>query len=89
MSFQNGAAYVSFDYADGMRTADGKAIRTFEIAETEGLYYPAHAEIVGNQVKVYSFQVKNPRYVRYAWQPFTRANLVNAQGLPASTFRSN
>ena len=25
--------------------------------------------------------------VRYAWQPYTRANLVNTTGLPASTFR--
>lgn len=89
VDFRNGAAYVSFDYADGMQTSDGKALRTFEIAETDGLYYPAQAEIVGNQVKVYNPQVKNPHYVRYAWQPFTRANLVNSQGLPASTFRTN
>lgn len=89
VEYQDGAAYVSFDYADGMRTSDGKAIRTFEIAETDGLYYPAQAEVVGNRIKVHSARVKNPHYVRYAWQPFTRANLVNAQGLPASTFRSN
>ena len=31
--------------------------------------------------------IKHPRYVRYAWQPFTRANLVNSDQLPASTFR--
>ncbi|MBX9187380.1 sialate O-acetylesterase [Bacteroides sp. K03] len=86
--FRKGAAYVSFDFADGMSSSDGKALRTFEVAETEGLFYPAKAEIVGDQIKVYSNQVKHPRYVRYGWQPFTRANLVNAQGLPASTFRS-
>ncbi|WP_289294162.1 MULTISPECIES: GDSL-type esterase/lipase family protein [Bacteroides] len=86
--FRKGAAYVSFDFADGMSSSDGKALRTFEVAETEGLFYPAKAEIVGDQIKVYSDQVKHPRYVRYGWQPFTRANLVNAQGLPASTFRS-
>ena len=28
-----------------------------------------------------------PIAVRYAWQPYTRANLVNGAGLPASTFR--
>lgn len=86
--FRKGAAYVSFDFADGMSSSDGKALRTFEVAETEGLFYPAKAEIVGDRIKVYSDQVKHPRYVRYGWQPFTRANLVNAQGLPASTFRS-
>lgn len=86
--FRKGAAYVSFDFANGMSSSDGKALRTFEVAETEGLFYPAKAEIVGDRIKVYSDQVKHPRYVRYGWQPFTRANLVNAQGLPASTFRS-
>lgn len=86
--FRKGAAYVSFDFADGMSSSDGKALRTFEVAETEGLFYPAKAEIVGDRIKVYSDQVKHPRYVRYGRQPFTRANLVNAQGLPASTFRS-
>lgn len=89
VDFKDGAAYVSFDYADGLRASDGKEIRTFEVAETDGLYYPAQAEVVGNRVKVHSPRVKNPRYVRYAWQPFTRANLVNSQGLPASTFRTN
>ena len=44
--------------------------------------------VVGEQVKVYSKEVRNPRYVRYGWQPFTRANLVNRAGLPASTFRA-
>ena len=86
--FRKGAAYVSFDFADGMSSSDGKALQTFEVAETEGLFYPAKAEIVGDRIKVYSDQVRHPRYVRYGWQPFTRANLVNAQGLPASTFRS-
>ena len=48
----------------------------------------ATAEVVGEQVKVYSKEVPNPRYVRYGWQPFTRANLINREGLPASTFRA-
>lgn len=88
VDFREDAAYVSFDYADGLHTADGRPIREFEIAETEGVYYPAKAEVVGNQVKVYSDRVKHPCHVRYAWRPFTRANLVNSQSLPASTFRS-
>lgn len=86
--FNEGAAYVSFDYGEGMRSSDGQPLLTFEIAAVEGVYYPATAEVVGNQVKIYNQKVKYPRYVRYAWQPFTRANLVNASGLPASTFRA-
>ena len=80
--------YMSFDYGQGMRSSDGKSLRCFEDAEFEGIYYTATAEVVGEQVKVYSKEVRNPRYVRYGWQPFTRANLVNRAGLPASTFRA-
>lgn len=80
--------YLSFDYGQGMRSSDGKSLRCFEVAEFEGIYYPATAEVVGEQVKVYSKEVRNPRYVRYGWQPFTRTNLVNRAGLPASTFRA-
>lgn len=86
--FRDGAAWLTFDYAEGLCTSDEKPIRTFEIAEKEDLFYPATAEIVGNQIKVYNKDIKNPRYVRYGWQPFTRANLVNGVGLPASTFRT-
>lgn len=85
---RGGKVYLSFDYGQGMRSSDGKSLRCFEVAEFEGVYYPATAEVVGEQVKVYSKEVRNPRYVRYGWQPFTRANLVNRTGLPASTFRA-
>ena len=78
---------VSFDYADNLCTSDGKQPSTFEIAEEEGMYYPATAVIEGNTVRLTSPEVKNPRYVRYGWQPFTRANLINGDALPASTFR--
>lgn len=82
------AAYLSFDYAEGMTTSDGKPLRTFEVAGDDGLFYPAQAEIEKGNIKVWSDKVKNPKIVRYGWQPFTRANLVNKAGLPASTFRS-
>lgn len=84
----DGAVYITFDYGEGMHSADGKALRTFEVAEFDGLYEPAITEIENNCLKVYSRNIKNPRYVRYGWQPFTRANLVNSAGLPASTFRA-
>lgn len=86
--FRENAVYVTFNYGKGLKSADGRPLRTFEVAETEGIYYPAVAEIIDGQIKVYSEQVKHPRYVRYGWQPFTRANLVNEAGLPASTFRA-
>lgn len=85
---QDGEIYISFDYGNGLRASDGAPLRTFEVAEEDGLYEPAVAEVLETgSVKVRSDKVKSPRLVRYAWQPFTRANLVNADGLPASTFR--
>ena len=86
--FRENAVYVTFNYGKGLKSSDGHSLRMFEVAETDGVYYPAVAEIIDGQIKVYSEQVKHPRYVRYVWQPFTRANLVNEAGLPASTFRA-
>lgn len=83
----NGMVSVGFDYAKGMSASEGR-LTGFEIAEYDGLYYPAEAEIKGERVLLTSSEVKNPKYVRYGWQPFTRANLVNEDGLPASTFMS-
>lgn len=80
---------VSFRYADGLSTSDGKAPRCFEVAERDGLFFPAEARIEGEKVRISSSSVKKPRHVRYAWQPFTRANLVNRDQLPASTFRAS
>ena len=84
---EGNALVVSFAYGDGLHTSDGKSPLCFEIAEEDGLYYPAQVEIEGSKVRLTCPQLKSPRYVRYAWQPFTRANLVNKDGLPASTFR--
>lgn len=84
---QADALIVSFLYADGLQISDGKAPSCFEIAEEDGLFHPATATIEGNKVRLTSPTIKHPRYVRYAWQPFTRANLVNGDQLPASTFR--
>ena len=90
VSFNKNMAYVSFDYAEGMKAAEeGAELRTFEVAGEDQMFYPAKAVIEGDRVKIWSEKVKEPKIVRYGWQPFTRANLVNGAGLPASTFRSD
>ena len=77
---------VTFDYAEGLH-ANGLQIIGFEVAEYEGCFYPAEAEIVGDTVFLTCPEVNHPKLVRYAWEPYTRANLYNGAGLPASTFR--
>lgn len=88
VEYKDGKAFLSFDYGRGMHASIGKTIIGFEIAEVEGLYYPAHAEVEGDKIKVWSPKVQNPKHVRYGWQAFTRANVVNAASLPMSTFKT-
>lgn len=86
-TLENDTVVVEFAYGEGLHTSDGKPLTHFEVATYEGFYFPARAEIRKNKVILYTDKVKHPKFVRYGWQPFTRANLVNGDGLPASTFR--
>ena len=78
---------ITFDHAEGMNASDGTNLRTFEVANEYGIYYPADKVTVkGNTITLESTKVKKPTRARYGWQPFTRANLVNIHKLPTSTF---
>lgn len=72
---------LAFDHADGLTCTKG-----FEIAASDGMFYPANIKLEGDKILLSSPSVKNPTYVRYGWSGFTDADLRNAQGLPASTF---
>lgn len=79
------AVRLSFDHATGLK-AQGTHLVGFEVAGEDGGFHTADARIVGTDVVVTSSRVAHPVYVRYGWQPFSRANLVNGAGLPCSTF---
>jgi sialate O-acetylesterase len=68
----------------------GNRLIGFELAGADGIYHEAQATIEnGYQVRVScGLVVAHPVSVRYGWQPFTRANLVNEKGLPCSTFET-
>ena len=87
-TFNGKVATVAFDYAQGMHSADGKTLRGFELSDGNGIFYPATAEVVGEELKVTSEEVSNPKAVRYGFSPVTDGNLVNEANLPASTFTS-
>ena len=78
---------LSFDWAEGLGSSDGDVVRTFELAGVDERFRPAEVSIDGVTVRLRCKEVRSPKWVRYGWQPYTRANLVNASGLPASTFR--
>ena len=86
--FTEGKVFVYFSYGEGMQGSDGTDITTFEVAGADGRFYPAKVcAIASNRLEIAAPEVADPGSVRYGWQPFTRANLVNAAGLPATTFR--
>lgn len=85
--YRGGNAYLTFRYGEGMHPADGKEIIGFELAGADGIYHPAEAQIKGTGIKVSSKEVKAPQAVRYGWQAFTKANLMNGANMPCSTFR--
>lgn len=83
---QQHGMWVAFGHARGLRTLDGASIRGFELAGADGVFRPARARLRKGGVWLQAEGVQAPRYVRYAWQPYTDANLCNAERLPASTF---
>ena len=61
--------------------------RLFELAGSDGVYYPAEVEIDGNIVRLRSGQVKEPCAVRYAWADAPGKYLLYGEnGLCAAPF---
>ena len=73
-----------------LTTRDGGKPITFELASEDRIFHPATARIQNNTVQVVSSEVTVPVWVRYGWQPYTRANLCGAgpHKLPVSTFKA-
>lgn len=78
---------VSFNFEKGLRTGDGKPIRGFKLMDEQGNLVNVKATIKNEQVVISLGSLKGIVEVRYGWEPFTDANLVNGVGMPASTFR--
>lgn len=80
---------VRFNEADGMKTTDGQAPRSFQIAGVDRKWVWANAAISGTTVVLSSPNVPSPIAIRYAWADSPNVNLVNADGLPAEPFRTD
>lgn len=78
---------VLFDYAEGLHFATKKS-NQFEVAGTDGLFYPAEALIKNNEVVLESKKVAKPLKVRFAWGNTIQSDLFNKANLPASCFIS-
>lgn len=73
----------------GLTTNDGLAPSHFEIAGNDKVFHPATATIKGKQVVVSSPKVPAPKAVRYGFSSDAMPNLMNLEGLPASSFRTD
>lgn len=76
---------LSFDFV-GTGLMGKNDLKGFEIAGSNGKFFPAMARINGNRVRVQSPLVDNPQRVRYGWKNYFDATLFNKEGLPASSF---
>ncbi len=73
----------------GLVSKDG-ALKTFYIAGCDQTFEPAKAVIDGNEVVLSNPNVSEPMAARYAWADNPEGcNLYNAEGLPASPFRTD
>lgn len=82
-------AVVLLESADGLTTSDGAAVRGFELAGKDGVFYTAIARIEQMTVRLENERVIRPVAVRYAFHDFVDVNLVNGAGLPAEPFRTD
>nr|WP_315203516.1 GDSL-type esterase/lipase family protein [uncultured Flavobacterium sp.] len=84
---KNGIITISFGSAKKLDTADKKEILGFELVTDKGNHIKTKATIDKSEIKINIPNGENINTVVYAWEPFTRANLVNEANLPCSTFR--
>ncbi len=82
---------ILFDHiGSGLVAKEGQELKTFMIAGFDQKFVPAKAVIEGMSVVVSCPEVPNPYAVRYAWADNPDGcNLYNAEGLPASPFRTD
>lgn len=83
---------IRLDFAHvggGLVAKGGEPLKGFAIAGHDGKFVWADAKIEGDTVVVWSDHVPRPVAVRYAWADNPVCNLYNAEGLPASPFRTD
>ncbi|WP_369679095.1 hypothetical protein [Siphonobacter sp. BAB-5385] len=90
-TIQGNKINLSFtNVGSGLQAIDGEPLGDFAIAGSDKKFVWAQARIEGDKVVVWSDEVPNPQYVRYAWADNpVHANLYNKEGLPASPFRTD
>ena len=81
---------ISFsNTGSGLITNDSEELSEFAIAGADKKFVWAKAKIEGDKVIVWSEEISNPVFIRYAWADNpVNPNLFNKEGLPASPFQA-
>ncbi|MEQ8530396.1 MAG: sialate O-acetylesterase, partial [Imperialibacter sp.] len=90
-SIEGNKITISFSHTGGgLTTDDGEALSEFAIAGADKKFVWAQTKIEGDKVIVWSDELAEPKFVRYAWADNPdNPNLYNQEGLPASPFRTD
>lgn len=88
MKVEGNKIRIKFDFDDAL-SAKNNTLNEFTIAGADEKFVPAHAQIDGNTVIVWSDAIKEPKAVRFGWRNIPKAEIYNAAGIPASPFRTD
>lgn len=90
MKIKGDKIHLRFDHVgSGLSVLGDGDLQFFEIAGEDKTFVKATALIDGDKVIVESADVKKPVAVRYAFKSKSTASLMNKDGLPASSFRTD
>lgn len=90
LAIKGNTVVLNFDYAEkGLKFSEENNVN-FEVAAQDQKFYPATSvKIKGTTIEVIADQVSKPVAVRYAFKGWAVGNLYNADGFPASSFRTD
>lgn len=89
MEIKGDKIYLSFDHIGSGLLCKGDALTNFTICGSNKEFVSATAVIEGDKIVVSAETIKNPISVRFGWNYTPFHNLYNAEGLPASPFRTD
>ena len=90
MEVDGGRIRLHFAHTAGkLGSRDGKPLSEFQIAGSDGQFYPAKALIDKETVVVSAAEVQSPTQVRFGWHKLANPNLINKAMLPASPFKTD
>jgi sialate O-acetylesterase len=82
-------AELTFTHVGRGLAVQGDTLAGFELADASGRWIPARAVVRGTRVLAWSPALRAPVAARYGWRDFPQGTLTDADGLPASPFRTD